>query len=895
MKKIFDHEIQRYNPSIENGLDEQAVLYMKEHGQDNKAKNPTNKSYFAIVIGNIFTFFNVLMFIIAAVLLIIVGPKVITNLLFLVIIVANILIGTIQECRSKHIIEKLKLLNDSKIKVRRNGVDNYIHAQDVVLDDVVILTAGDQIPADCIILEESVVEVNEALLTGESIPVKKSLGDTLFAGSFIVSGTVAARADKVGNNTYISSIENKAKLAKQPKSKLMIAINKVIKILAFIAIPLAFIVFVNEFLETLPRTTLPMFPRYWGDDSVITHAVFYGGTTIAYMVPAGMALLASVAMATGVAKLAQAKTLSQNLYSVELLSRVNTLCLDKTGTLTDGTMVLEETVILSSKIKEDELNVLMASYLTSFRSVNQTSTALLNKYGILEERSKMSLDEQQSSAILGGFTTKERFKLEDTIEFSSARKYSAVKFIDKGWYAMGAPEFLTDNEEILNRVKEYASHGLRVVLIAKVFDEIDENEKLPENKEILAMFVLRDNIRPEVKGTMLWFKENDVDIKVISGDNVGTVSYIAKQCGIDNYDKVFDMSKLTENDNLDEIVMNYSIFGRVTPDQKADIIAALKRHDRIVGVTGDGLNDLLAFKQADCSIALATGASATKNVANLILLDSNFANMKEAVYQGRRVVNNIQRSSSLFVMKDFLWLFITVLPILLGVPHMAQPTVMTLVNIFLTGFASLIISLEPDKTRVKGNFFKNVTERAIISAIYMFIPFFIITILVIVMVLINNGTFNIDAMQAMMETSIENHEIVSFGWLPVAALCITISGFIVFFDDCIPFTKFRKILFVSVVFIVLVVLYLIPEFFIISGTKMINPEEMVTVKDMIPYMISHLETNAVFGLYRTMTIEQIIFLAVYAVLAYPLYLFSKNILGKLVNRALFTTREFKDE
>ena len=279
-----------------------------------------------------------------------------------------------------------------------------------------------------------------------------------------------------------------------------------------------------------------------------------------------------------------------------------------------------------------------------------------------------------------------------------------MDFEDEGWYVMGAPEYLTDDKDVLQQVEEYAKNGLRVLLLAKVEGEFKNKEVPPQHKHNIAMFIIRDNIRPEVKETMIWFKENDVDIKVISGDNIGTVSYIAKQCAIANWDKVFDMSTLTPEDDLEEIVLTHAIFGRVTPDQKADIIAILKKNNRVVGVTGDGLNDLLAFKQADCSIALANGAAATKNVANLILLDSNFANMKEAVFQGRRVVNNIQRSSSLFVMKDFLWLFITILPILLGVPHMAQPTVMTIVNVFITGIASVFISLEPDKTRVKGNF-----------------------------------------------------------------------------------------------------------------------------------------------------------------------------------------------
>ena len=884
-------EIERFSPSLETGLDETQIRYMQEHGCINKTKNPTNKSYFAIVFGNIFTGFNILMFVIAGVLIAIVGSRVITNLMFLLIIICNILIGTIQECKSKHTIEKLKLLTNDKITVRRGGRQFGVFAHEIVLDDVLVLSPGDQIPVDCIILEENVVEVNESLLTGESVPVKKSKGDMLFAGSFLVSGVIAARADKVGNNTYISSIENKAKLAKRPKSRLMVAIKKVIRVMALIAIPLAFIVFINEFLQALPKNEgLAIFPSYWGERTVITNAVFYSGTTITYMIPAGMALLASVAMATGVVKLAQSKTLAQDLYSVESLSRVNTLCLDKTGTLTDGTMVMESFTILDEGTSEDEMSTIMSSYLSAFKSTNQTSTALINKFGVLIDKMDIYPAHQTSNALLGRFGERTRMKAIDTIEFSSARKFSAVEFEDAGWYVLGAPEYLTDDQNILNQVGEYAKNGLRVILLAKVLGEFTNKEVPPEHKKNIAMFVIRDNIRPEVKDTMLWFKENDVDIKVISGDNIGTVSYIAKQCGIQNWDKVFDMSKLTPEDDFEEIVMNNAIFGRVTPDQKADIIAVLKKHDRVVGVTGDGLNDLLAFKQADCSIALANGAAATKNVANLILLDSNFANMKEAVFQGRRVVNNIQRSSSLFVMKDFLWFFITILPIILGIPHMAQPTVMTIINVFITGIASVFISLEPDKTRVKGNFYRNVVEKAIVSALYMFIPVVLVTFYVLISQLVTKQSYNVQ----VMETVIENKTIVQFGWLPIIALAISFYGFVVFFNSCRPFTKFRKILFGATVFVVLLVLYLSPEYFIISGTSMVDPEVMYHTKDIMYYVFTHLEANATFALYRTMSLEQVVVLASCVVLSIPFYIITTKYTSKLVERLLFSTREFKD-
>ena len=868
-KNKYETDLNRFKPDLKTGLTADEVEYMKQHGKTNEVKNPTNKSYVQIVFGNIFTFFNILMFAIAAVLLLIVGPRVITNLMFLIIIVSNILIGTIQECKSKHTIEKLKLLSLSKIKVKRDGIELEILPQEIVLDDLIILSAGDQIPVDCIILDKETVEVNESLLTGESVPVRKTRKDELFAGSYIVSGSCLAHAYKIGNDTYLKSIENKAKIAKQPKSRLMTSINHIIKTMACIAIPLAIIVFVNEFIHKYTPGA-KLLPESWGVESVLTNAVFYGGTTITYMIPAGMALLASVAMATGVVKLAQSKTLAQNLYSVESLSRVNTLCLDKTGTLTDGTMCVEEFIMLTKEYNENDVELIMSSYLSAFKSENLTSKALIKKFGKI--------------AHIG---------VSDTIQFSSARKYSAVKFDNYGWFALGAPEYLSSNKAIMAKVNEYTRCGLRVVLLSKINDEFAV-DNIPENRKNIAMFVIRDHIRPEVKPTMEWFRENDVDIKVISGDNIGTVSYIAKESGIANWDKAIDMSTLKDTDNLEEIVMNNSIFGRVSPDQKAEIIKILKKNGRVTGVTGDGLNDLLAFKQADCSIALANGAAATKNVANLILLDSDFSNMKEAVFQGRRVVNNIQRSASLFVMKDYLWMFITLLPIILGLTHVVQPTVMTLVNVFITGIASLFVSLEPDKTRVTGNFYKNVEKKAIMSGFYMFLPVLFIFMYFLISQLISRQPLDV----TLMETKMVDGEIVSVGWLTIMSLCITISGFIIFFANCVPFTKFRRILFIIILIVVVVILYLLPEFFIVSGTVMLSPVDdggIGGIMKMFPYIIGHLKTNAMGGMYRLMTTEQLIFIGAFALISYPLYLVTRIVIGKFLDRFLFSSREYLDE
>lgn len=865
-KSFVKEETKRIFPNLEVGLTREQVEERKLNGDINIADNPTNKSYFLIILSNIFTPFNILMFVIAILLVLIVGPKVLTNLMFLVIILCNVLIGTIQECKSKRTVEKLKLLNSSKIKVKRDRQIIEILPSEIVLDDVIILYPGDQIPADCLVLEDDTIEINESLLTGESVAVKKKKGDVVYAGSFVVSGSLAIIADKIGSDTYLHSIESKAKEVRQPKSRLMIALRRIIFMMAAIAIPLAVAVFVNELLHSIRLDDgLSIYPTYWGEDSSLTSAVFYGGTTIAYMIPSGMTLLASVAMATGVVKLANTNTLAQDLYAVESLSRVDTLCLDKTGTLTDGTMTVEDYEIIDKKYDKEKVEEMIANFLSSFKTSNQTSTALSNR-----------------------FTPKNDKKAKKVVPFSSSRKYSAVEFEEDGTWILGAPEYLTKDQSILDKVSNLANNGLRVVLFAHSSNSFKDDNVLPNDREIVSMFIIRDTIRPEVKETMEWFSDNDVDIKVISGDNVATVSYIAKCSGISDWDLTFDMSTLKEGDDLEEIVLEHAIFGRVTPDQKAEIIKILKDNGRVTGVTGDGLNDLLAFKQADCSIALANGAAATKNVANLILLDSNFANMKEAVYQGRRVVNNIQRSSSLFVMKDFLWFFITIMPILLGVQHIIQPTVMTIVSVFITGIASLFVALEPDKTRVQGNFFFNVINRAFASGLFMFLPILGITLYFIISSIVKTGTFDIN----LMKTTFENGEIVSLGWIPVMSLCVTIAGFVIFFENCRPFTRFRKILYFAILGVVIFVLYLIPEFFVVSGTEMMK--ETGGLANLIPYIFSHIGKNAALSLFRKMNLEQGLFLLIYFLLAYPLYLFNTRI-AKSIAGALFLNNRLKDD
>ena len=839
-RNLKEKESIRFNPTIEHGLSSAEVELRKQNGEINQTKDTSEKTYLQIIINNVFTFFNILMIGIALLLIFFVGMKVILNLSFLLVMTINIIIGTIQECKSKKAIKKLKLLSSSKIEVVRDGKKSLITSTEIVLDDVCILKTGDQVPADCIILSEDLMEINESILTGESKAVKKTKNAELFAGSFIISGSCYVKVNKIGNDTYIHSIESKAKNYEKPKSKLMLSINKIIKVLASVAIPLAIIVFINEIISQ--------------GTANYREAIMYACLTIPYMIPAGMLLLSSVSMATGVMKLGAKNVLAQDLYSVEALSRIDTLCLDKTGTLTDGTMTVEKTVIMG----QGDIEGIISSYLGAFKTNNQTSNALIKKY---------------SNRII--------YNAKNIIQFSSARKYSAVEFENGDTYILGAPEYLTKEEDILDSVSEYSKNGLRVVLMQKViFGKIIDGELNIKKAKNFAMFIIRDNIRPEVKETMKWFRENDVDIKVISGDNAGTVSYIARESGIENWDHVVDMSTLIERDDLNYLVMNNSIFARVSPEQKAQIVDILKENKRVVAMSGDGINDIISLKKADCSIALANGCQATKNISNLVLLDSNFANMKEAVYEGRRVVNNIQRSSTLFVMKDFLWMFITIWPILIGAPHVLEATIMTIVNVFITGIGSFFLALEPDRSRIQGNFLKTVIGKAIVAGFYMFLP----VLLAYIYSFIQCG-LDIKAVSVYITTNM----------YPLISICIGISGFVIFFKLCMPFTKFRTILFIFVLIIVVGLLLLLPDCFLRPGTDFIS--ELMTKYGSNPWavVVGIWHSLLSFEVYKALPTNQWIIMGIFLLLSFVLYSITDRIVSKFLNITMFNPKRFEED
>jgi len=756
MEEINNYKYERKIPNINTGLSSVDVDQRIKRGEVNKINQKNENSYIKIIFRNIFTFFNLLLVSIAALFMIVIGPSAIGNISFLLVMITNILISTIQECKSKKTISKLKLITIPKTTVIRNSSEEVITPEDIVLDDIVKLTSGDQIPADCTVIN-GYIEVNESMLTGESDSIKKHEGAFLYGGSFVTSGSCYAVVDKVGNDTYMSSIENKAKKFNRPKSKLISSIMGIIKKLTFIIIPLGLLTFWHTYIL----------------NNDVKSAITAGGTTMVGMIPAGMVLLSSVAMAAGVVKLSKKKTLLRDLYSVESLARIDTLCLDKTGTLTDGTMTVEDVIVYDP---ETDIRSLMSSYLSAFESNNQTSEALIKKFG----RDK-------------------QYEIINTIPFSSKRKYSAVEFEDAS-YVLGAPEFLTDDEAILKLAEDKTKDGLRVVILMKLNGRI-KNDELPKRKKIIASFAIRDNIRLEVKDTMKWFSENDVEIRVISGDNINTVSYIAKKSGIPNWDKAVSLDTVDERD-IEKVVMENFIFGRVTPEQKAQIVDILHAHGRTVAITGDGVNDVLAMKKSDCSVAMANGSSATKSVANVVLLNSNFSNMPATVMEGRRVVNNIQRSSTLFLMKTFFVMFISLYCLLLGFAMPIETSILGIVNILITGLSSTILSIEPSNARITGEFTRNVLGKAIPAGFFMFMP-----LLFLYGYAFAVCGINIPAINAFIQTKI-----------PVMALLIIISGFIIFYKVCTPFNRFRRILYVTMLSIAVFLVLSFPQFFLQNST-----------------------------------------------------------------------------
>ena len=727
--------VERVTPDETFGLTDKQVNARVAAGLTNTVKNYNSKSYGKIIFDNVCTFYNLLCLAgFIALLSVHTANTPLSNYAFIIIYLLNIGIGIIQEVRAKKTLEKLSLAATPTVTVVRNGIEKEIRVSDIVADDVIILTLGMQIPADCVILS-GYASVDESILTGESIPVMKAAGDKLLGGSFVTSGKVVAKAEHVGEKSYSQTLLKKAKKFKKTDSELLNTMKHIINVIGLLIVPISVLSGIINYnhlssqfegsmlvAETVKRTT----------------AVAVG------MIPGGMFLLTTVALAVGVIRLSRHHTLVQDMYSLEMLARVNLLCLDKTGTITDGNLKVVNTYELQK-----------CPY----------STVIANMERILGDKNATA------EALKKHFESETRLVAAATLPFNSQRKYSAVTFENGVTYILGAPEKIVTcpADNVKSIIKENASAGRRVLLLART-DKAIENESIDlEGAEPALIIVLEDNVRPEAVETIKWFKENGVGVKVISGDDHETVSHISAVAGVENADKSVSLAGMTDEEVV-AAAEKYTVFGRVTPEQKALLIKTFKSSGACVAMTGDGVNDILAMKEADCSITFASGNSSTRSLAHVVLMTNDFNCMPQVVKEGRRVINNVERSSALYLMKTAFIVILALASIIMGVPYPLTTGDILALESIIIGLSSIALSVQPNKSLVKGKFLNTVFANAL------------------------PGTF-ILLLDVFVAQNAYRLGICDFGIVKtVTVLAMTFGGLSFLIVLCMPFNKYRAVL-----------------------------------------------------------------------------------------------------
>lgn len=712
------------------GLTNEQVQERIAEGKVNVNENPNTRTYKQIILENTLTFFN---FLNIALLVLVLFVRSYKNSMFMGIILINTVIGIIQEIRAKKTIDKLAILTESKTVVLREGKKWSISTEKLVLDDLIFLKTGDQVPADVKVLEGT-VEVNESLLTGESDNLSKSQGDELFSGSFVTSGEACCQVIHVGKDNYASQITSEAKEFKRHNSELRNSLNAILKVISIIIVPLGAMLFYKQYM--IVGDTLK--------DSVVNMVAAVLG-----MIPEGLVLLTSVALTLGSMVLATKKTLVQELYCIETLARVDTLCLDKTGTITEGTMKVEDvqlydtaqTTVVQHTAKFDpetgepvqNVSALKPEVTVSAEKENGQIQETVNLETVSqEERQKLQeidhimgnmmsvLRDQNATAdaLRKRFPSRNDLKLIHAIPFSSDRKYSGAVFEGRGTYLMGAAQFLfpEGNEELLEHCSSYAQEGYRILVLAHSEQETKGTER-PTGLEPLGLFLITDVIREEAPDTLAFFDSQGVDLKVISGDDPVTVSAIAKKAGLKNANHYIDATTIKTPEEMQRAVAECSVFGRVTPQQKKQMVQALQSQKHTVAMTGDGVNDVLALKEADCSIAMAAGSDAAKNIANVVLLDSNFGAMPHIVNQGRRVVNNIRSAASMFLIKTIFSVLLSLITIFFGDAYPFEPIQMSLISACAVGIPTFLLTQENNYNKIDHTFLRHVFMNAFPAAV----------------------------------------------------------------------------------------------------------------------------------------------------------------------------------
>ena len=661
--------MERYNPNYKNGLtSEQVKKRMEENLNYTDVSVPT-KTIGRIISDNFFTLFNFLNFGLALAIALVGAYK---NMLFIGTVIFNIIISIVQEIRAKKIVDKLSLVSQSKVVVIRDGKKKEITREEMVLDDIVELRIGAQVVADSIVQDGSCL-VNESFITGEATPIEKKKGDMVLSGSFITGGVVYVKVEHVKDDNYTSIISKDAKYIKKLNSVLMNSLNKIIKCISFTIVPVGILLFVNQ---------------YFFAGSEFNLAVLNTTAALIGMIPDGLILLTSTVLAVSIIRLSKYKVLVQELYCIETLARVDVLCLDKTGTITEGVMEVMD-IIPEKNHTLEEAKEILDGLCHTLEDVSPTMCAVREKF---ETKKGKALEYKK------------------IMPFSSDKKYSRVDLEDVSYY-LGAPEFIIEGSHYEDYSKDY-----RTLMLAE-----EKNGKISP----IAIILIQDKIRKEAKDTLKYFKEQGVEIKIISGDNPITISQIAKRVGIDTYDKYCDLSTIKTKEELKEAYLHNTIFGRVKPDQKKELILLIKSLGHTVAMTGDGVNDVLALKEADCSIAMASGSDAARNVSQLVLMNSNFDAMPEVVAEGRRCINNIGRSASLFLTKTIYTVLIVLMVLFTAFAYPFHPIHLSLMNLITIGAPSLVLAMEPNKDRIRGNFLVKIIANALPTALTVFSTIFI--------------------------------------------------------------------------------------------------------------------------------------------------------------------------
>ena len=714
----------KQNDILSMGLSDEEVREHIARGEVNVSNEKNGKSYGEIIFTNLFTFFNLVWAIISVILCCIGEFK---NLTFLPVIIPNILIAIVLECHAKATVEKLSVTTDPRVRVVRGGEVREIMASEIVLGDLMLVESGQQILSDGVVVS-GVAEANEAMLTGEQDAIRKETGAKVLAGSYLVSGAIYVKVERVGKDNYIHTIEKAAKSFKKPTSNLFRDLEKLLRYIAIFMVPMAAAMLTVNYFAT---------EGDWHQAIVKTCGSVIG------MIPAGIYLLVTVTLTLSVIKLSKKRTLVQDMYSIEMLASADIVCLDKTGTITDGTMCVTNLVPLGEHTTE-EIALVIAKIEGAEESLNATSRALVEAYG-----------QDTSLAVV------------DKIPFSSERKHSAVAFSDGKVYSIGAPHFVPCevSAEMEDMISAFAEEGKRVLVIA-------EHSVLGEEGRAIALVAIADRIRPNAEEVIANFQSQGVTIKIISGDHAHTVSSIARRVGVANAEKYISCENLTDEE-LEQYAEEYTVFGRVTPEQKVLLVKKLRALGHTVAMTGDGVNDTLALKEANCAIAMADGSEMARKVAQIVLLDSDFATLPDVVREGRRCINNVRMSASLFLMKTILTIFLSIWAVCTVSLYPFSPSSMLIIEFAIIGIASVLLALEPNNKRIEGSFIKTVILRAIPSAIGMIIP--VATLLV----LQNFGVFGTD-----LTASLEVRN-------ALAMLAMTMAGYVNLVMICIPYTKWR--------------------------------------------------------------------------------------------------------